>query len=227
MLRSMMDRLFVLVATLGVVTIAVDTLRVALTGYNASYATDLLTFGVVFGVLALRKRLPIRVVFGVVVGAMALMGVASLAALGLASAGMMILTATCILVGVFAGLRTAVITAIGVFLIVALTAWSVPCGVGQVPSNTDSGGGPSAASPPTLPTVPTALARPSSPRPRRGPPRRAHFSPMFSPSCLPPPASGGGSRARLRTLASVASSWSGSRNNCVRASSATACWPRT
>ena len=121
MLRSMMDRLFVLVATLGVVTIAVDTLRVALTGYNASYATDLLTFGVVFGVLALRKRLPIRVVFGVVVGAMALMGVASLAALGLASAGMMILTATCILVGVFAGLRTAVITAIGVFLIVALT----------------------------------------------------------------------------------------------------------
>jgi PAS domain S-box-containing protein len=120
-LRSMMDRLFVLVATLGVVTIAVDTLRVALTGYNASYATDLLTFGVVFGVLALRKRLPIRVVFGVVVGAMALMGVASLAALGLASAGMMILTATCILVGVFAGLRTAVITAIGVFLIVALT----------------------------------------------------------------------------------------------------------
>ena len=109
MLRSMMDRLFVLVATLGVVTIAVDTLRVALTGYNA------------FGVLALRKRLPIRVVFGVVVGAMALMGVASLAALGLASAGMMILTATCILVGVFAGLRTAVITAIGVFLIVALT----------------------------------------------------------------------------------------------------------
>jgi PAS domain S-box-containing protein len=120
-LRSMMDRLFVLVATLGVVTIAVDTLRVALTGYNASYATDLLTFGVVFGVLLLRRRLPIRVVFGVVVGAMALMGVASLAALGLASAGMMILTATCILVGVFAGLRTAVITAIGVFLIVALT----------------------------------------------------------------------------------------------------------
>ena len=121
MLRSMMDRLFVLVTTLGVVTIAVDTLRVALTGYNASYATDLLTFGVVFGVLLLRRRLPIRVVFGVVVGAMALMGVASLAALGLASAGMMILTATCILVGVFAGLRTAVITAIGVFLIVALT----------------------------------------------------------------------------------------------------------
>ena len=120
-LRSMLDRLFVLVTTLGVVTIAVDTLRVALTGYNASYATDLLTFGVVFGVLLLRRRLPIRVVFGVVVGAMALMGVASLITLGLASAGMMILTASCILVGVFARLRTAVITAMVMFTIVALT----------------------------------------------------------------------------------------------------------
>ena len=119
-LRCMMDRLFVLVATLGLVTIAVDTLRVALTGYNTSYATDILTFGVVFGVLLLRRRLPIRVVFGVVVGAMALMGVASLAALGLASAGMMILTAACILVGVIAKLRTAVITAVVVFMIVAL-----------------------------------------------------------------------------------------------------------
>jgi PAS domain S-box-containing protein len=126
-LHSLMDRLFVLVVTLGVATIAVDTLRVALTGYNASYATDLLTFGVVFGVLLLRRRLPIRVVFGVVVGAMALMGVASLAALGLASAGMMILTAVCILVGVIAKLRTAVITAVVVFMIVALIGLAHIC----------------------------------------------------------------------------------------------------
>ena len=119
-LRSLMDRLFVLASTLGVVTIAVDTIRLALTGYNASYASDILAFGVVFCVLALRRRLPIRVVFGVVVGAMGLMGAASIAMLGLASAGMMILTAACILVGVFAKLRTAIITTIVVFLMVGL-----------------------------------------------------------------------------------------------------------
>ena len=116
----MLDRLFFMVATLGVVTLAVTTVRVALTGYNASYAGDVVAFVVVFGVLALRRRLPIRLVFGVVVGAIALMGFVSLATLGLASAGMMVLTAACILVGVFARLRTAVITAIVVFLIIAL-----------------------------------------------------------------------------------------------------------
>jgi two-component system cell cycle sensor histidine kinase/response regulator CckA len=119
-LRSMLDRLFVLVATLGVFTFAVDSARVLLWGYNPSYAGDIAAFGVLFCVLALRKRLPIRAVFWVVVGAIVMMGLVSLATLGLASAGMMILTTGCILVGVFTSLRTTVITAVTVFVVVAL-----------------------------------------------------------------------------------------------------------
>jgi two-component system cell cycle sensor histidine kinase/response regulator CckA len=119
-LSRMMDRLFVLVATLGVATFAVNSARVVFRGYNPSFAGDVVAFGVVLGVLALRKRLPIRLVFGVVVGAIVMMGLVSLATLGLASAGMMLLTTGCILVGVFASLRTAVITAVIVFVVVAL-----------------------------------------------------------------------------------------------------------
>ena len=119
-LSRMMDRLFVLVATLGVFTFAVNSIRVLLTGYNPSFAGDVVAFAVVFGVLALRKRLPIRAVFGMVVGAIVMMGLVSLATLGLASAGMMLLTTGCILVGVFVSLRTAVITAVIVFVAVAL-----------------------------------------------------------------------------------------------------------
>ena len=57
-LRSLIDRLFVLVTTLGVLTLAANTIRVALTGYTASYAGDVFAFGIVLGVLALRRRLP-------------------------------------------------------------------------------------------------------------------------------------------------------------------------
>ena len=121
MLRNMLDRLFVLVATLGVVTFAVNSIRVVLEGYNPSFAGDIVAFGVLLGVMAFRKRLPVRVVFGVVVGAIIGMGIVSLATLGLASAGMMILTTGCILVGVFAKLRTAVMVSIIVFVAVALT----------------------------------------------------------------------------------------------------------
>jgi hypothetical protein len=119
-LRSMLDRLFILVATLGVFTFAVNSARVLLWGYNPSYAGDIVAFGALFCVLALRKRLPTRAVFGVVVGAIVMMGLVSLATLGLASAGMMILTTGCILVGVFTSLRTTVITAVTVFVVVAL-----------------------------------------------------------------------------------------------------------
>lgn len=128
-LRSLLDRLFVLVTTLGVLTLAANTIRAALTGFTASYAGDVFAFGIVLGVLALRRRLPPRLVFGVVFGAIALMGVVSLVTLGLASASMMILTASCILVGVFSRLRTAVLTTVAVFVLVALIGLGHASGV--------------------------------------------------------------------------------------------------
>jgi len=132
-LRSMMDRLFVLVATLGVLAFALSTVRVATRGYNQSYLGDAASLLVVLGVLALRRRLPIRVVFGVVVGVVVLLGLVSLATLGLASAGMMILTAACVLVGVFASLRTAVGVTVGVFALVVLIGVLQTLAVLQLP----------------------------------------------------------------------------------------------
>ena len=92
-LRKLMDQLFVLVVTLGAVTMTATTIRVAVAGYTASYAGDVFAFVVVLGALALRRRLPIRIVAALVFGAITLMGVVSLATLGLASAGMAVLTA--------------------------------------------------------------------------------------------------------------------------------------
>ncbi len=123
-LRKLMDQLFVLVITLGAVTMTATTIRMAAAGYTPSYAIDVLAFAVVLGALALRRRLPVRLVSGVVLGAITLMGVVSLATLGLASAGMAVLTATCILVGVFASLRFAMVTAVLVFGVVVVIGFA-------------------------------------------------------------------------------------------------------
>lgn len=125
-LRILLHRLFFLVATLGSVTMVAATVRATQEGYTPSYAVDVLAFAVVFVALALRERLRVRVVFGAVVGAFVVMGLASLATLGLASAGLPILTAACALVGVFASLR------VGIYLVVTVALVAGLIGLGHV-----------------------------------------------------------------------------------------------
>lgn len=122
-LRSLLDRLFLLMLTLGVSAMAATTLRALHTGFTVSYAGDIVAFLVVLGALLARKRVPPRWAFGGVLAGFTVTGVVSLATLGLASASMMILTATCILAGVFARLRTAVMAVLALFVLMAVVGF--------------------------------------------------------------------------------------------------------
>jgi PAS domain S-box-containing protein len=108
-LRVMLDKVFYVIISLGLLALAASTYRSTLYGWHASYFADAVVFLSIAVILLFRRHLPQTLVCWAIAGLTAIDGLISLVSLGLASAGMLIMASVCMLLGVFCGLKAGLI----------------------------------------------------------------------------------------------------------------------
>ncbi len=102
-LKELLDKLFYVVLSIGIVALTVSVIRSYFHGWNTSLTVNLITFPLIILVLSLRKRLSVPVTFWSIMTAVAIAGAGTLFSLGLAGTGIAVFSAFSILVGIFYG----------------------------------------------------------------------------------------------------------------------------
>ncbi len=126
-MSDLLDRLAVLVLTLGVATTAIGLVRVTSRGWHPNVITDLVLFGSIVIVVLVRRRLPVSVVISWLIALVEVMSLAGFVTMGLATVSFVGLTACCMVIGVVFGQRAGFVVLAGNTVLVGLIGAAV-CG---------------------------------------------------------------------------------------------------
>jgi PAS domain S-box-containing protein len=127
-LSDLLERIALLVLTVGVVSALAGLIRVTSRGWHLNVLTDLAFFALMVVVVLLRRRLPVTLVMALLVALVTATAIASFLTLGLGTVSFVGLTACCIAVGVVFSLRAGFLYLGGSVLVVGAIGYAVCSG---------------------------------------------------------------------------------------------------
>ncbi len=107
-LGALLDKIALIVLTLGTVGTAASVLRVLTTGWHVNVVLDIVFFAAIAGVVLLRRMIPTHTAFGIIVGLVVVSALANFMTLGVITVSFTILAACCVVTGIAFGVRAAV-----------------------------------------------------------------------------------------------------------------------
>ena len=127
-LSDLLDRLAVVVLTVGGASAVVGLVRVTSQGWHANVITDLGFFTLMVALLLLRKRLPVGLVVSLLVALVAGAALASFLTLGLGTVSFVGLTTCCMMLGVLFSRRVGFLFLAASVAVVSTIGWAVCTG---------------------------------------------------------------------------------------------------